>query len=261
MRTIATLGPSVRLVVFQFHVKNGSVPEGIPKYSDFHKAMSSHFEGTGVRVMEPTLDVLSDFVTDSGYHLIDAWYNTEEEDWNRSVVRFVFCRKEYVNRRLRPEFVAQQDGLLGSFKNLAGKNLWKTMVHINPFFSAEKRTKKTVLMLDCNSRKQTTKLVPVETGEFKSITYYDPDFEDEEPIIEKEPVTILMEQPVTVFHGGRETPAPGETFSKGIGPKILLTDKANRLKLNGNEVVLVVPAPVSETVSAPVDASLPEEVV
>lgn len=247
MKTIVTLGPSVRLIVFQFHVKNASVPEGIPKYSDFHKATARQFEGTGVRVMEPTPDVLSEFVADSDYHLIDAWYATEEEAWNRSTVRFVFCHKEHLNPAgLRPDFIVQQDSLLESFNRLAGKNLWKTMAHINPFFVAGKATNESVLVLDCNSRKQTTKFVPVGTGEFKSITYHNPDFEDEEPIIEKEPVTTLVEKPVTVFHGGREKLGRG-IFSPGIGPQVLLTDKASRLKLIGNEVVLVAPAPVPET--------------
>lgn len=235
MTKIATLGPSVRLVVFQFHVKNGSVPEGIPKYSDFHKATANQFEGTGVRIMEPTADVLSDFISDSDYQLIDTWHNTEE-DWTRSVVRFVFCHKEHLNPAgLRPEFVAQQNDMMKRFNNLAGKNLWKTMVHINPFFVTGKATDETVLVLDCNSRKETTKLVPT-----SFVVIDDMEFPTE-----------FVEQPVTVFQGGREKLGRG-IFSPGIGPKVLLTDKANRLKLVGNEVVLVPPALVIEPVPAPV---------
>ena len=236
---IATLGPSVRLVVFQFHVKNASVPEGIPKYSDFHKKTASQFEGTGVRVMEPTMDVLSDFIADSDYQLIDAWHASEEEDWSQSVVRFVFCHKDHLNPAgLRPEFVAGRDGLLESFNRLAGKNLWKTMAHVNPFFVDGKAANETVLVLDCNSRKQTTKLVPT-----SSVLIDDMDFP-----------TNFVEQPISVFQGGREKPRPGEKIGQGIGPKVLLTDKANRLKLIGNEVVLVAPepTPVLETVSVPV---------
>ena len=63
--------------------------------------------------MEPTPDVLLNFIADSGYQLIDTWHATEEEDWNRSTVRFVFCHKEHLNPAgLRPEFVAQQDDLM-----------------------------------------------------------------------------------------------------------------------------------------------------
>lgn len=224
MKTIATLGPSVRLIVLQFHVKNASIPEGIPKYSDFHKSTSSQFEGTGVRIMEPTPDVMSNFISDSDYHLIDAWYATEE-DWNRSVIRFVFCYKKYLNPAgLRPEFVARQDGLLNSFNCLTGKNLWKTMVHINPFFVAGKATNESVLVLDCNSRKSIVKLV--QTNKDKP---------EEAPIWE--------EVSVTVFQGGREKLGRG-IFNPGIGPKVLLTDKANQLKLIGNEIVLVAPEPI-----------------
>lgn len=237
MQKIATLGPSVRLIVFQFHVKNASVPEGIPKYSDFHKSTASQFQGTGgIQVMEPTADVLSDFVADSGYCLIDAWYATEEEDWNRSVVRFVFCRKEYENRRLRPDFVDQRDSLLESFNGLTGKNLWKTMAHINPFFVEGKMTDESVLMLDCNSRKQTVKLVPTSSVLIDNMEF----------------PTDFVEQPVMVFQSGREKPRPGEFIGQGIGPKILLTDKANHLKLIGNEIVLAPPALTPESVSAPV---------
>jgi len=242
VKTIATLGPSVRLVVFQFHVKNASVPEGIPKYSDFHRPTASQFEGSGVRIMEPTPDVLSEFIADSDYQLIDSWYATEEEAWNRSTVRFVFCHKEHLNPAgLRPEFVAQRDDLMKSFNNLAGKNLWKTMVHINPFFVAGKATDETVFMLDCNSRKETTKLVRVETGEYKLV----PVIDDEDDlfvgkVFVKEAVTVMMEEPVIVFQGGREKLGQG-IFSPGIGPRVLLTDKANRLKLVGNDVVLMMP--------------------
>lgn len=215
MQTIATLGTSVRLIVFQFHVKNASVPKGIPKYLESHKPTARQFEGAGVRIMEPVPDVLSDFIAKSDYQLIDAWQVTEEEDWTRSAVRFVFCRKEYVNEKLRPEFVAQKESLLESFNRLAGKNLWQTMVHVNPFFSHQKRTKKTVLMLDCNSRKPTVK-TEVSTGE---------------------------EVQITVFQGGREKLGRG-VFNPGIGLKILLTDKANRLNLVGNDIVLISPTSV-----------------
>ncbi len=239
MKTIATLGPSVRLIVFQYHVKNASIPEGIPKYSDFHKPTASQFEGTGVRVMEPTPDVLSDFVADSSYQLIDAWHATEENDWTRSTVRFVFCHKEHLNPAgLRPEFVAGQDGLLKSFNDLTGKNLWKTMAHINQFFVAGKVTDETVLMLDCNSRKSTVKNVPVETGESELVPTTI-EGEDEPPMV-LTPVTVMTEEPVTVFQGGREKLGRG-VFNPGIGPKVLLTDKANRLKLIDNEVVLIEP--------------------
>lgn len=245
MRTIATLGPSVRLIVFQFHVKNASVPEDIPKYSDFHKPIAIQFDGTGVQVMEPTTGVLSDFISNSDYHLIDAWHATEEENWTRSAVRFVFCHKEHLNPAgLRPEFVAQQVGLLESFNGLAGKNLWKTMAHINPFFIVGKATDETVLVLDCNSRKSTVKLVRVNSPDiFPKLMDGAIEVTEEAPVLE--------EVPVTVFQGGREKPRPGEVIGQGIGPKILLTDKANRLKLFDNEVVLMGPQPILNPESLP----------
>lgn len=221
MYKVATLGPSVRLIVFQYHVKNVNVPDNIPKYSDFHKSTAGQFDGTGVRVMEPTTDVLSEFIADSGYQLIDTWHNTEEDDWTRSVVRFVFCHKEHLNPAgLRPEFVAGRNDFLNSLKQLTDKNLWQTMAHVNPFFITGKATSETVLILDCNSRKATTKLTQVNKDRAEEIPTWE-------------------EVPVTVFQGGREKVEQG--IGPGIGPKIPLTDKANRLKLIGNEVVLVTP--------------------
>ncbi len=226
MQRIAVLDSSVRLVVFQYHVKNASVPKGIPKYSESHKPTARQFEGTGVRIMEPTPDVLSNFVANSSYQLIDAWHNTDEDNWIRSVVRFVFCHKEHLNPvGLRPDFVSQQDGLMESFNRLSSKNLWQTMIHVNPFFVAGKGTNETVLMLDCNSRKEIVKLVQTNK-----------DKQEEAPIWE--------EIPVTVFQGGREKLGRG-IFAPGIGPRVLLTNKANRLKLVGNEVVLETPEPMT----------------
>lgn len=248
MVKIATLGPSVRLVVFQFHVKNESVPANVPKYSDFHKPTTIQFEGTGVRIMEPTTDVLPDFVSKSDYRLIDAWQAPEEtEVWNRSVVQFVFCHKEHLNLAgLRPEFIAGRDGLLDSFSRLTTKNLWKTMLHSNPFFVAGKSTDERVLVLDCNSRKSTVKLVPVETGEYEFV----PVSIDDEEIFVKQPITVMTEEPVMVFQGGRERAEKG-VFRPGIGPKILLTDKANRLNLVGNDIVLVFPKPAIPVSTSP----------
>ena len=49
-----------------------------------------------------------------------------------------------------------------------------------------------------------------------------------------------------VFSGGRDE------NNRGIGPKVLLSTLSHRLDLTGDEIVLVAPAPVPETVSSPV---------
>ena len=94
------------------------------------------------------------------------------------------------------------------------------MAHLNPFFVDDKETDQKVLMFDCKSRKQTTKFVPVDTDK-------------------------TQEEPITVFQGGRD-----KLTKQGIGPKVLLTDKANRLQLVGSEIVLVEPELVSELITA-----------
>lgn len=205
MQTIATLGPSIRLLVVQFHMKNGQVPSVVPAYSEFHKSTENQINNkSGVRVMEPTPDVRLDLFTHNNYQLIDAWHELDEQNWKYRTVRYVLCNPGYVySGKLNPDFLARQEKLLDSLKDLVNKNLWQTMGHLNPFFADQKATDQSVLMFDSNSRKAT----------FKSDG-----------------------QPVTVFVGGHD-----KLTRQGIGPMVPLTDKAHRLKLVGDEVVLEAP--------------------
>lgn len=243
MQIIATLGPSVRLVVVQFHVKNEQRPLIVPEYSDFHKTPNRADGKNGVRVMEPTPDVMLELFTHNGYQLIDAWVTPEENDPRyRSNVRYVFCCPEYVNPDgLRPDFLDQRDAILDSLSDLINKNLWKTMGHLNPFFIDGQQTDQKVLMFDCNSRKETVKTVEVlaDVEEVMSCQY------DEDEVLvgfttKHQSTYEEMEKTVMVFQGGRD-----KLTRQGIGPMVPLTDKAHRLKLVGDEVVLEAPEPVT----------------
>ena len=222
MKTIVTLGPDVRLLAIQFHMKKESVPEGIPKFSEFHKLKKSEVGNGGVCIMNPTSDVQLTPSINGDYQLIDVWAHIDEENWYQWHVRYVFCRPEYLYPdELHPYFVARREYLLESMNNLLNKNLWKTMAHLNPFSIDNQATDQKVLMLDCNSRKPTVKLVPTQANEGK----------------EK---MELVEQPITVFQGGHD-----KITNQGVGPRVLLTDKAHRLKLINNDVVLEAPEPVT----------------
>lgn len=238
MQTIATLGPNVRLVVVQFHMKMGRVPLVIPAYSDFHKVSNQISGKNGVRVMEPTPDVLLEFFTNSDYQLVDAWTAPHENDWSYSEVRYVFCNPKQVNPTgLRPDFIAQRDTILDSFNDLINKNLWKTMGHLNPFFVHGQRTDQKVLMFDCNSRKETVQTIEVSVGvEEVTTPQYNEDGVLERLITELEPIYKEIEKLVMVFQGGRD-----KLTRQGIGSMVPLTDKAHRLKLVGDEVVLEAP--------------------
>lgn len=204
MQTIATLGSNIRLLAVQFHLKNGQVPSAVPAYSDFHAPTRNQVGSGGVRVMESTPDVMLNLFAHSGYRLIDAWHELDEENWKYRTVRYVFCHPDHVySDGLNPDFIARQKELLDSLVGLTDNNLWQTMGHINPFFANGKATDNKVLMFDCNSRKATVK----------------PD-----------------NQPVTVFRDGRD-----KVTNQGIGPRVTLIDKANRLNLIGDNVVIVAP--------------------
>ncbi|OGN11619.1 MAG: hypothetical protein A3I26_02710 [Candidatus Yanofskybacteria bacterium RIFCSPLOWO2_02_FULL_43_10] len=214
MKTIATLGLSVRLVVFQFLMRNNLVPTEIP-----HKRASDEPPlppVPGVEVLESTpkvdLAALANkvaFTFSGDYELVDVWQKPHERNWGMSFVRFVFCRNEYVKKdELFPDFVAQKKGLERIFVEMTSNNLWATQGHLNPYLEKDgAATGHRVLMLGCAGR------IPNDW----------------------------------VFSGGRDE------NNRGIGPKVLLSTRASKLNLTDDAgIVLSAPAPIPEMASAPV---------
>lgn len=212
MKTIATLGSSVRLVVVQFLMKSTQVPAAVPmKRASNAPSVTPSVSGVEVLKSTPGLNIFplaSKLACDKKYELVDVWQHPHEEKWGMSFVRFVFCRKEHVRRdELFPDFVAQEGKLKNIFTNLADLNLWATQGHLNHYFDeGELCVLDRVLMLGCAGR------VPNDL----------------------------------VFSGGRDE------NNRGVGPKVLLSTLSHRLNLVDDKVVLDASEPVQEPVSPPI---------
>lgn len=203
MRTIATLGPSVRLVVFQFLMKSAQVPRIVPLKRD-SDAPTLLPPVPGVMVLPSTpklyLSLLASYVlARSDYELVDVWQNPHATKWDMSFVRFVFCHNEHVRRdELFPDFVAKKDRLEEVLINLVHQNLWATQGYLNPYFEKDGTDSgHKVLMLGSAGR------VPNDM----------------------------------VFSGGRDE------NNRGVGPKVPLSTLSSRLDMMmlSDEVVLMDP--------------------
>ena len=205
MRTIATLGPSTRLVVFQLLMRNELVPKAIPPKSADTTPSPAIPRVSGIKVLDSTsgLDIfpLAVKIACAGnYELVDAWVKPHETNWKMSFVRFVYCHKDSVKRdELFPAFVAQRDQLDGIFSDLVGKNMWAAQAHLNPYFENDgSASSDKVLMIGCAGRLPDTQ----------------------------------------VFQGGRDE------NNRGVGPKVLMSTLAPKLDLKTGSVVLTFPEPI-----------------
>ena len=160
--TIATLGPSVRLVVFQFLMKNSFVPATIPQKSESRSLPRVPVSGKEVLASTPKMGVspLADRIACKDYELVDAWQKSHPTNWQMSFVRFVFCHKDYIKREeLFPGFVAKAAELEKIFRNLVSDNLWATQGHLNPYLEKDGTdTGHQVLMLGCAGRTPNTEV-------------------------------------------------------------------------------------------------------
>ncbi len=157
MRTIATLGPSVRLVVFQFLMKSAQVPAGIPLKGESATPPMPAVKGVEVLNSTPKLCIFPFVIRvacHTDYELVDVWQKPHETNWNMSFVRFVFCRNEHIKRdELFPDFVAKRSTLTEVFAALTDKNLWATHAYLNPYFEKnDTDSGHQVLMLGCAGR-------------------------------------------------------------------------------------------------------------
>ncbi len=212
MRTVATLDPSVRLVVIQFLIPETLVPEIVPPKGPAKGPPVTARQVSGVEVLKSNsgvyllhlLDGICPIDEQGQYGLVDSWFVPHFP--NKSFVRYVLCRKEYVNHEeLHSNFVANRDGLLESLVNLANDNLWTVQGHLNPYFDKEGRpSNHQVLMLGCAGR---------------------------QPAVDSNGLAIK------VFRDGRDAD------NRGIGPKVSIVEKALRLQVVGNEIFLMAPEP------------------
>ncbi|GEM_PF-5483275 len=210
MTKIATLGSSVRLVVFQFLMKSAQVPAIIPMKrtpDNGNGSLSPLPSILGAEVLHstPQLDIhpLASRIAFLGdYEMVDVWEKPHDKKWDMSFVRFVFCHKEHVRPdELFHDFVAKKHEFERVFADLVTRNVWAVQGHLNPYFEKDGRPSgQRVLMFGCAGR------VPNDQ----------------------------------VFSGGRDE------NNRGVGPKVLLSTLSQRLTLVDDNVVLMAPEPVQE---------------
>ncbi|MBI2065150.1 MAG: hypothetical protein HYT62_03810 [Candidatus Yanofskybacteria bacterium] len=239
---VVTLGASVRLVAIQFMMSNEQVPDGIPLKRP--SAAPPMQRVTGVEVLKSTKDVdISPLVfrvdTNGDYQLVDAWKQPHATNWRMSVVRFIYCRNEFVRHdELYPNFVAKRDELATALASLVSDNLWTIQGHLNPYCESDgSRSGQDVLMLGCVGRKPVVETVTVVTGreDITSQLYTEDGEEVEGAVVTKTVDTIgYEERPIMVFAGGRDP-----VTNQGIGSKVPLSTLASKLRLAGDEVQLV----------------------
>jgi len=221
---IATLGLSLRLIVFKFLIKSDLVPPVIPRVPISQNTPTEETRGRQVLVSTPDIWiprlVLSLFDKRS-YKFVGARVAGERVSERMkhgslvevimSDVRFTFCHRQYLNDKPPHENFTRaiKDRCRQTLTNMAINNLWSVEGYLNPHLQEDGSVGiGDVLMLDCNGRKQ----------------------------------AIQDGKPVKVYAGSLEKNTSWNQAGCGIGPKISLIDKASRLDLVNREVVLVNPA-------------------
>jgi len=214
MARVATVSPSMRLVVFQFLVNSDHVPAVVRlrRRSGVELNLS---DIPGKEVLTSTEDVyLLNFLDgiipitgDGPYELVDSWFEMvadnrpkSKRQEGRSKVRYVFCHKDHIRTKdFHPEFVAERDSLVDSLINLANDNLWMVQGHINPYFDKGKPTTDEVMMFDCTGRSH---------------------------ILNRLGVTVR------VWSGGKDR------LGQGIGEEVPITEARPKLKIVEGEIIL-----------------------
>jgi hypothetical protein len=214
MKTVATIGPSVRLIVFQFLVPEKLVPVGVPPRrrpsGDASLGKDSLPPISGVEVLPSTsnvyllnlIDGIYGIVDGCGsYELVDSWFEPSLKHFGKCFVRYVLCHKMHVKTdELHPDFVAKRDGLMESLVNLVYENIWTIQGHLNPYFERDgEPSNHKVLMFGCVGRV---------------------------------PAFDQKGNPVTVYRDGRDD------HGQGLGPKVPVWTKAHQLILAMNDIVL-----------------------
>lgn len=225
---VATLGPSVRLVVFKFLIRSGLVPDFIPRIPTNSSGFTPATRGKDVLPSTSNVwlaGLRTGLLNSRGsYQLVGArvvgervstktkvikGVPTKKVEVKMSDVRFTFCHRKHVNDKTHPDFAERFNAIVNTFVDWTKFNIWTTTAHLNPYYDLDSGSVVNgvkVLMFSCASR---TTAVNPDGG------------------------------PVMVYEGGREKPAfPGQ-FTQGIGLKVPLLNVASEIKISGNKVLLV----------------------
>lgn len=161
-KTVATLGPSVRLIVFKFLIKSNYVPDYIPRLPINRSGVMPAVRGQEVLPSTPTVylgGVVREFFSSSGsgnYKFVGARVADEERDDGRNDVRFTFCHRQHLNSSpSHPNFKKMLTKLREALRRMTEDNVWSVQTYLNPYLLENgKACRGKVLMLNCNSRRQ-----------------------------------------------------------------------------------------------------------
>ncbi len=143
-----TLGPSVRIVAFQFSFSNPDVvPDCIkrlPAETPIEAVARKTVPVPGQALIQPTEDVslaeIPGMLEQTEYELVDAFYKPridQKTGKTYHMVRFVFSHRDYVN--LSPEFKVVRDRIRLALNEICVQAMWRTRSFLNPFFKDGER--------------------------------------------------------------------------------------------------------------------------
>ena len=214
MTEVTTLGSRVRLIVIQFLMKTDLIPPIVPPQRKTDRPAVPAKATGGRCVLQSTKEVyllnLLDGIcpiTGTGPYELVAASHSPNERWGMSMVKYVLCHKNHVeDDKLYSEFVAKRNELIESLVSLACDNIWAVQGHLNPYWDTANNcaTGEEVLVLGCAGRN----------------TLLDP-----------------AGRPVTVYKDGRKYGTDG--WCRGVGPKILLRDRAKKMIVADSSVQLI----------------------
>lgn len=209
MTTVATLEPSVRLVVLKFLMKSHLVPDYIPRIP-INRSGDPISPGKKVLVSTPNIRI-SDLRTglmNGMYVFVGARANARSDNRSRaesrSDVRFTFCHNMHLNNvPPHPTFTARYDKFVNFLIDVTERNIWSVQAYLNPYLlENDAVTEDSVLLLDCADRKE---------------------------VVNDDGSNVMVYERREIRDG----------FSKGIGPKIPLINKASQLNLVDKDVKLI----------------------
>lgn len=216
--TVAVIGPAVRLVVFDLLVRSDLVPRTIPRVIrppvvTVPDAIREARKGRMVFPSTPDINMANLAAglylqrRRNDYSLVGGKVVDERGDGKSQLV-FTFCHRQYLSDDPpHPNFVERRGDIEEFFRDATTNNLWTAMGFLNPYLMADGvHTGQSVLMLKCTGRK----------------ALFEPDG-----------------TPVMVYEGGREKATSPGQFTRGIGAKVSLTERAEKMNLVGNEIRLV----------------------
>lgn len=220
---VATLGPSVRLVVFKFLIRSELVPDFIPRMPVNSSGFTPATQGKEVLPSTPNVwlaGLRTGLLNSRGNYLLvgarvvgertsTKWVRGKRVEVKTSDVRFTFCHRKHVNDKTHPDFAERFNAIVNTFVDWTKSNLWTTMAHLNPYFDLDNGSTVNgakVLMFSCARRT---------------------------PAVNPDGV------PVMVYEDGREKPTIPGQISQGIGQKVPLLEIASEIKMSENKVLFV----------------------